>query len=71
MNMDQNWVRRPDDGFSDLARSIVLKLLQCLGLQVSFLRGAGGHQVVDVRLSASGPERTYGRTAATFGSVLW
>lgn len=44
MNMAQNWVRRPDDGSSDLARSIiVLKLVQCLGLLESFLRGAGGH----------------------------
>lgn len=42
MIMAQNWVRRPDDGSSHLARSIVLKLLQCLGLKMSFLRGAGG-----------------------------
>lgn len=71
MIMAQNWVRRPDDRSSHLARSIVLKLLQCLGLQMSFLRGAGGHQVVDVRLSDSGQERAYGRTIATFGSVVW
>ena len=71
MNMAQNWVRRPDDGSSDLAGSIVLKLLQCLGLQMFSLRGAGGHRVMDVRLSDPGEGRAYERTTATFGSVVW